>query len=150
MWSSDEGAPYEGKHYRLAETMNHPTAISEPHPPIMIGGMGEQKTLRLVAKYADACNLLTYGGTDMVRHKLNVLKGHCEDVGRDFGEIEKTALGTAQLDSNGGMSADEVISMCREFNDTGIEHLIFNMPNVQDIEPLEKFGREVIPEVAGL
>ena len=150
MCSSDEGAPYEGNHYRLAETMNHPTAISEPHPPIMVGGMGERKTLRFVAQYADACNLFTYRGTDMVRHKLDVLKGHCEDMGRDYGDIEKTALGTVQLDSNGGMSADEVISTCREFNDTGIEHLIFNMPNVQDIEPLEKFGREVIPEVAGL
>lgn len=149
MWSSEEGAPYEGKHYRLAETMNHPQAISSPHPPIMIGGMGERKTLRLVAQYADACNLFTYGGADVIRHKLDVLKGHCEDVGRDYDDIEKTGLGTVNLASD-GMSSEEIVAMCREMSGAGIEHLIFNMPNVQEIEPLKRFGREIIPEVAEL
>ncbi|HET7480657.1 MAG TPA: LLM class F420-dependent oxidoreductase [Rubrobacteraceae bacterium] len=145
MWS-DEVATYEGKHYRLAETLNSPQPVSRPHPPIMIGGSGEKKTLRLVALYADACNLFAYGGPETIRHKLDVLRGHCEDVGRDYEEIEKTALGTANLAPD-GMTADDVISMCRELNGAGIQHLIFNMPNVHDIEPLERFGEEVIPAV---
>ncbi|MGI8860547.1 MAG: LLM class F420-dependent oxidoreductase [Rubrobacteraceae bacterium] len=146
MWSG-KAAPFEGEHYRLEETLNSPPALSEPHPPIMVGGSGERKTLRLVAQYADACNLFAYGGPQTIRHKLDVLKGHCEDVGRDYDEIEKTALGTVEL-APGAMSADQVVDMCRELGDAGIEHLIFNMPNVQDIEPLKTLGREVIPAVA--
>src|SRR5215211_1072814 len=96
MWSG-EVEPYEGKHYQLAEPLNSPQALAEPHPPVMIGGMGEKRTLRLVAEYADACNLFAYGGSDLIRHKLDVLRGHCEDVGRDYEEIERTALGTVNL-----------------------------------------------------
>lgn len=148
MWS-DKVAPYEGKHYRLAETLNSPQPVSQPHPPIMIGGSGEKKTLRLVAQYADACNLFAYGGPETIRHKLDVLRGHCEDVGRDYEEIEKTALGTANLSAD-GMTADDVIGHCRELNGAGIQHLIFNMPNVHEIKPLETFGEEVIPAVKDL
>ena len=146
MWSG-KVAPYEGSHYQLSETLNHPPALSQPHPPIMVGGSGERKTLRLVAQYADACNLFAYGGPEMIRHKLDVLKGHCEDAGRDYEEIEKTALGTANLAPD-GQSVEEVIETCRELSEAGIEHLIFNMPNVQELEPLETFGREIIPAVA--
>ena len=146
MWSG-KVAPYEGSHYQLAETLNHPPALSQPHPPIMVGGSGERKTLRLVAQYADACNLFAYGGPETIRHKLDVLKGHCEDAGRDYDEIEKTALGTANLAPD-GQSVEEVIETCRELSEAGIEHLIFNMPNVQELEPLETFGREIIPAVA--
>src|SRR4028119_2092225 len=96
MWSDDTG-PYEGGHYRLEEPMNNPPALSDPHPPIMVGGMGGQKTRGLVARYADACNLFAYGGPDLIRHKLDVLKRHCEDVGRDYEEIERTSLGTVHL-----------------------------------------------------
>ena len=85
---------FRGKHYRLEEAMNHPPVLSRSHPPIMVGGMGEKKTLRLVAQYADACNLFAYGGAETIRHKLEVLKRHCEEVGRDYEEIERTALGT--------------------------------------------------------
>ena len=148
MWSGEVG-PYEGEHYRLAETLNSPQAMSQPHPPIMIGGMGEKRTLRLVAQYADACNLFTYGGSDLVRHKLDVLRGHCEDVGRDYEEIERTGLGTAYL-AEDGMTAEDVIGFCREMNEAGIQHLIFNMPNVHEIRPLETFGEEIIPAVAEL
>jgi F420-dependent oxidoreductase-like protein len=146
MWSG-EVASYEGEHYHLAETLNSPQALSEPHPPVMIGGMGEQRTLRLVAQYADACNLFSYGGPDLIRHKLDVLRRHCEDVGRDYEEIERTALGTANL-SEGGMTPEDVINLCREMNEAGIQHLIFNMPNVNEIEPLETFGEKIIPAVA--
>src|SRR5215213_1529689 len=93
MWSG-EVKPYAGKHYHLEEAMNNPPPLSRPHPPVMVGGMGEKKTLRLVAQYADACNLFAYGGAGTIRHKLEVLRRHCEDVGRDYEEIERTALGT--------------------------------------------------------
>jgi len=148
MWSG-EVKPYKGKHYRLEEAMNNPPAMSRPHPPIMVGGTGEKKTLRLVAQYADACNLFAYGGAGTIRHKLEVLKRHCEDVGRDYEEIERTALGTANVGPE-GMTPDEVIEMCRDLSEAGIQHLIFNMPNVHEISPLETFGREVIPAVVEL
>jgi F420-dependent oxidoreductase-like protein len=90
MWSDDNGA-FEGKHYQLAETLNSPQPIRRPHPPIMIGGGGEQKTLRLVARYADACNLFGSSPAD-VAHKLDVLRRHCEIEGRDYDRIEKTVL----------------------------------------------------------
>lgn len=90
MWSDDNGA-YEGEHYQLAETLNSPQALSRPHPPIMIGGMGEKKTLRLVARYGDACNLFSVGH-DEVAHKLDVLRGHCETEGTDYDAIDKTML----------------------------------------------------------
>jgi len=146
MWSGEVGT-YEGEHYLLTETLNSPQALSEPHPPIMIGGMGEQKTLRLVAQYADACNLFTYGGSGLIRHKLDVLRGHCDDVGRDYEEIERTALGTANL-AEGAMTAEDVVGFCQEMNEAGIQHLIFNLPNVNEIEPLETFGEKIIPAVA--
>lgn len=98
MWSADNG-PYNGKHYRLAETMCVPEPVSSPRPRIMIGGSGERKTLRLVAQYADACNI--FGGPDVVAHKIGVLKGHCATVGRDPREIEVTAFLHPQPDWTG-------------------------------------------------
>ena len=90
MWSG-EVAPFEDKHYQLAETLNVPMPISQPHPPILIGGSGEKKTLRLVAKYADACNLFAESPA-AVAHKLAVLREHCDAVGRNYDEIEKTII----------------------------------------------------------
>ena len=148
MWSEKVG-PFEGEHYHLAETLNSPQVLSEPHPPVMIGGMGEQRTLRLVAHYADACNLFTYGGSDLGRHKLDVLRGHCQDVERNYEEIERTALGTVNL-AEDGMRPEDVVELCREMNEAGIQHLIFDMPNVYEIEPLETFGEKIIPAVAEL
>jgi F420-dependent oxidoreductase-like protein len=148
MWSGTV-APYQGKHYQLAETLNSPQALSKPHPPILIGGMGEQKTLRLVAQYADACNLFAHGGVELIRHKLAVLKRHCEAVGRPYDEIERTSLGTVNL-SDDGMTASQVIEICRDLAGVGIQQAIFNMPNVHEITPLDVFGREIIPAVAGL
>jgi F420-dependent oxidoreductase-like protein len=90
MWSDDEG-PYNGKHYQLAETICRPRPIQAPRPPILIGGSGEQKTLRLVAQYADACNLFDLG-EDVIAHKLEVLDKHCEDLGRDPESIQRTMI----------------------------------------------------------
>ena len=115
----------------------------------MIGGTGEKKTLRLVAQYADACNLFAGMGLDTLRHKLDILKQHCDAVGRDYAEIEKTILGGAYL-AEGQMSVSDVIQQCRSLADLGVQHAIFNMPNVHEIKPLEIFGREVIPAVAEL
>jgi F420-dependent oxidoreductase-like protein len=148
MWSG-ERRPYRGSHYQLAETLNSPQPLTRPHPPILIGGSGEKKTLRLVAQYADACNLFSGMGLDAVRAKLDVLKGHCERLGRDYAEVEKTTLGTVHL-AAGKMKASEVIAHCRDLAGLGIQHAIFNMPNVHAIAPLETFGREIIPAVAGL
>jgi len=146
MWSGDSGA-YKGKHYHLAETLCVPQPLSRPHPPILVAGSGEKKTLRLVAQYADACNL--FGDAGMVAPKLEVLRAHCDRLGRNYADIEKTTLGTAHL-APGQMTAKDIVAHCKALAAIGVDHAIFNMPNVQDITPLEVFGREIIPEVAGL
>ena len=146
-WSGD-AKPFDGRHYQLAETLNVPQPLARPHPPILIGGQGERKTLRLVARYGDACNLFTYAGTDAVAHKLDVLQRHCDDVGRSYDDIERTTLSTVNL-RTGGQTADEVVRYCRDLADIGVQHAIFNMPNVAEITPLEVFAKEIIPQVAG-
>lgn len=148
MWS-DENGPYHGEYYQLAETLNSPQPLSKPHPPILIGGGGEQKTLRLVAQSADACNLFAQMGTETVRAKLEVLKRHCDTVGRDYAEIEKTTLGSVHL-GPGQLGAVDVIAQCRTLAKIGVQHAIFNMPNVHELKPLEIFGQEIIPAVAAL
>ncbi|MFW9794659.1 MAG: LLM class F420-dependent oxidoreductase [Candidatus Thorarchaeota archaeon] len=148
MWSGKRDS-FNGKYYQLAETISSPQPISKPHPKILIGGMGEKKTLRLVAQYADACNLFTYSGLEVINRKLKVLKKHCETIGRPYDEIERTALGTANL-SSGNMSTDDVIGLCKGLANENIEHLIFNMPNVHEITPLESFGEEIIPAISDL
>jgi F420-dependent oxidoreductase-like protein len=148
MWSGDEG-PYRGRYYQLERTMCHPLPLSKPHPPIMIGGMGEKRTLRLVAKYADACNLYGRAGPDVLRRKLDALRAHCDEVGRDYRQIEKTTLSGVEL-APGRMSPKDVIEECRRMAALGFGQCIFNMPNVHEIAPLEAFGRHIIPAVAEL
>ena len=105
MWSDDDG-PYQGRHYQLSETLCVPAPISRPHPPILVGGGGEKKTLLLAARYADACNLFG-SGPDDVAHKLDVLRSHCEDEGRDYDRIAKTVLAVrpALADVDGFLAA---------------------------------------------
>src|SRR5215468_9297984 len=110
MWSGKVG-PFAGRHMRLAETLCVPQPLSRPHPPILIGGMGEKKTLRLVAQYADACNLFAYAGPAEVGRKLDVLRRHCDAVGRDFATIERTTLGGANL-APGKQTPADVIRQC--------------------------------------
>lgn len=148
MWSDDNG-PFQGEHYQLEETLCQPQPLQAPHPPILIGGMGERKTLRMVAQYADACNLFVRAGFDVLQHKLEVLAEHCQSLGRPYDEIEKTTLGTVQL-ADGEMSAAEVVDLCGSLAEIGIDHAIFNMPNVHEIEPIEIFGDSIIPQVASL
>ncbi|HVP21774.1 MAG TPA: LLM class F420-dependent oxidoreductase [Anaerolineaceae bacterium] len=148
MWSG-KVEQFTGKYYQLERTLNSPQPLSRPHPPILIGGGGERKTLRLVAKYADACNLFLRLGEEAMRHKLDVLKRHCDQVGRSYEEIEKTGLDTIQI-APGSMTPFQLVEKCRGLSENGFQHVIFNMPNVSEIEPLEIIGREAIPEIKAL
>ncbi|MFF8291153.1 LLM class F420-dependent oxidoreductase [Streptomyces sp. NPDC016309] len=121
MWSAED-TPYEGKHYQLSRTLNSPQSLSRPHPPILIGGGGERKTLRLVARYGDACNLFL--GAD-VRHKLDVLRAHCEAEGRPYEAIEKTL----HMRVPDGQSVDESVQRCGELAEQGIDHVIVALPD---------------------
>jgi F420-dependent oxidoreductase-like protein len=141
MWSGEVG-PFEGEHFRLAEAISVPAPLRRPHPPILIGGLGEKKTLRLVARYGDACNLFAHLGWDVIGHKLDVLRRHCDEVGRDYEEIEKTTLGTISP----GKTSEEILADCRCGAKLGIQHMIFNFPDAHEIAPLERFAREVIPK----
>jgi F420-dependent oxidoreductase-like protein len=145
MWS-DKDAPYDGEHYRLERTLCRPQPLQRPHPPILIAGAGEKKTLRLVAQYGDACNI--YGSPDVISAKLAILREHCDRIGRDYEAIEKTTIGTIELGA-GKLSAADVIGRCKALAAVGVQHAIFNMPNVHESAPLEVFGREIIPAVAG-
>ncbi len=146
MWSGNNGA-YHGKHNHLTETLCVPQPLSRPHPPILVAGGGERKTLRLVAQYGDACNL--WGSPQAVAAKLAILRQHCADLGRDYDSIEKTSLGTVEL-AAGKMSAADVLAQCRALAAVGVQHAIFNMPNVHEVAPLERFGRDIIPAAAAL
>lgn len=145
-WSG-EARPFHGRHYRLAETLCSPPALSRPHPPILIGGMGEQKTLRLVARHADACNLFAFAGMETLAHKLDVLRRHCAAEGRAYEEIQKTTLGTVNFARQG---AADVVAHCGELARLGIDQAIFNLRGVEEIAPLRVFGKEIIPALAEL
>ena len=120
MWAGDDTA-FEGIRYHLACPVNSPNSIRRPHPPIVIGGMGESKTLPLVARYADACNLFDIpDGGKTVTHKLAVLAGHCEQVGRSYDDIEKTLSTRLQP----GESPDAFARRCSEIAALGIEHIV--------------------------
>lgn len=133
---SEDNGPYKGKHYTLEETICSPQPLRSPHPPIMIGGGGERKTLRLVAQYADACNVS--GSPDEVRHKFNVLARHCEDVGRDFDEIELTAMTITP-------PGEAAIDPAKALIDAGAQHVIFTGLPVHRLEVLAAFGTDVFP-----
>ena len=145
MWRGDE-SPYHGRHYQLERPINSPQALSQPHPPILIGGGGEKKTLRLVAQYAQACNL--FPGPDLAR-KLDVLRGHCEAVGRDYDEIEKTCYFIYDVGPK-GEKAQEVVDQLGGLAQMGFHAAIGAVANVWDVTPLEVIGSEVIPAVANL
>ncbi len=147
MWSEDDG-PFEGRHYRLAETVCVPPPVQRPHPPVLVGGGGERKTLRLVAQYADACNLFPEG-LDGVRHKLEVLRRHCEDVGRDYDEIEKTMLGAPDGPDPVG-DTDAFLAEMEQYAALGIS-LVTLMPPTQDpVGWTAAVCERAVPRLAGL
>ena len=145
MWSGKLGS-YTGKHYRLDETLNSPQPLSKPHPTILIGGAGEKKTLPLVAKYGDACNLYAFDSLEVVRAKLAVLRRNCDAIGRSYDKIERTAIG--RLDVGSSNSVRNAIEYCRSVSDAGIEHLIVSIPNDYEITPIDLIGKQIIPVVA--
>lgn len=148
MWSGERGdeRPFKGKHYRLERPLNLPQSLTRPHPPIMIAGDGERKTLRLVARYADACSLRP---GPQVPGKLDVLRRHCEAEGRDYDEIEKTCAFAFDVGED-GRKAGELVQQLRWLSGMGVETVIGMVPGVDRIKPLETIGREVVPEIAGL
>jgi F420-dependent oxidoreductase-like protein len=147
MWDPDDNGPFEGKHYRLAETLNSPQGLGRPHPPILIGGSGERKTLRLVARYANACNL--FGDADTVRHKLEVLKHHCQAEGRDYEEIEKTVLFVFNPGPK-GENVGQVVEQLGQLAEAGAQAAIGAVVGAENLRPLEIMGRDLLPQVAGL
>jgi F420-dependent oxidoreductase-like protein len=140
MWRGNE-KPYQGRYYQLERPLNSPQSLSRPHPPIMIGGGGEKKTLRLVAQYADACNL--FAGRDEAR-KLDVLRQHCAAVGRDYDTIYKTAH--YWFDPSRG--TQRIIDDLGALAELGFDAAIGPVSGVWDVRPLEIIGSEVIPRVA--
>ncbi|WFE40732.1 LLM class F420-dependent oxidoreductase [Micromonospora sp. WMMD998] len=143
MWSDDDG-PFEGRHHRLAETLNSPQPLTRPHPPIMVGGGGEQKTLLLVARYADACNLFG-AGRDEVAHKLDVLRRHCADEGRDYHEIEKTVLvSRSPLDDRAAFLAEVA-----EYAELGVTE-VQTVPDRDPVEFTRRLADEILPKLATL
>jgi F420-dependent oxidoreductase-like protein len=145
MWRGDQ-TPYQGKHYQLERPLNSPQALTKPHPPIMIGGGGERKTLRFVARYAQACNL--FPGPDLAR-KLDVLRAHCDAEGRDYDEITKTCYFIFDPGDKGEKTA-EMVDQLGNLAQLGFHAAIGAVANVWDITPLEIIGSEVIPQVANL
>ena len=145
MWAGDE-QPFDGKHYQLRRPLNSPQALTAPHPPIMIGGGGEKKTLRLVAKYADACNL--FASPDVGR-KLDVLREHCEREGRDYDEIFKTCYYRFDLGADGD-NVDRVLDDLRRLAGLGFQAAIGQVVDVYRPRTLEILGDRVIPEAATL
>jgi F420-dependent oxidoreductase-like protein len=141
-----DAAPFSGTHIHAPAPHNRPLPVSRPRPRIMVGGNGERKTLRLVAEYGDACNFLVLE-PDEVRRKVDVLKRHCDAVGRPVEEIEITALNEVDL-RPGQMTAADVVHMLRDLRAAGVQHAIVNLPNAHEIAPLEILGREVIAAVA--
>jgi F420-dependent oxidoreductase-like protein len=148
----DDDSAFAGVHYSAERPLNHPQPLSRPRPPIMVGGGGERKTLRLAAQYADACNVfLGSQGSAADRaavaaHKFEVLRRHCEDVGRPYPEVRRTAL--ASLPMAAGMSTRDVLELCRAAADAGVQELIVMLDEPHDLRHLETLGADVIPVLA--
>lgn len=142
-------APYSGMHYRATRLLNSPQSISRPRVPIMIGGGGERKTLRLVAQYADAANV--FGGPEKIHHKWEVLRRHCEEVGRPFDEIERSTLqgriSVSAGDGDGGETPDRLVDRFGELGDAGAQHVLFSVRDVWRTEQLELLGRTLLPQL---
>jgi F420-dependent oxidoreductase-like protein len=150
MWSGKE-EPFQGQYYHLERPLNSPRPVTKFHPPILIGGGGERKTLRLVAQYADACNLFARLGVAEVQHKLDVLREHCKAVGRPYDEIEKTTLDSLHLTNDGrdgSMTPAAALDYFGRLAAMGIDQAIFSLRNVDDLEPFDLLATEIIPEVA--
>jgi F420-dependent oxidoreductase-like protein len=148
MWAGDE-SPFEGRHYRLQRPLNSPNSLRRPHPPILIGGSGERKTLRLVAQYAEACNLLPSGSPLDMTHKLDVLRRHCEELGRPYEEITKTGLLTISVADAGAREA--AVAQLREMAAIGFDTIMVGLKEIHEPGAIDALGgvadavRHVVP-----
>ena len=152
MWSGERGseASFEGRQFRAMRLLNSPQSISRPRVPIMIGGGGEKKTLRLVAQYGDASNV--FGSPEAIARKYRILDEHCAAVGRDPAEIERSTLQGVNLTRDGGRhteSANQVVDRFGELADAGAQHVIFSVPEVHDPERIAALA-QVIPDLKAL
>ena len=148
MWTGERGTEeaFEGRHFQARRLLNAPQALSRPRVPIMIGGGGEKKTLRLVAQYADACNV--FGTPEAIARKYAILAEHCAAVGRDPDEIERSTLQNVRIGADGAAGSESPASIVERFGDladAGAQHVIVGMRNVTDPDALDLVGRDVIP-----
>jgi len=152
MWAGERGTEeaFEGRQFRAARLLNSPQSISRPRVPIMVGGGGERRTLRLVAQYADACNV--FGGPEGIHRKYEILRAHCEEVGRDPDEIERSTLQTVRLALDGaqGESPQQVVDRFGELADAGAQHVVFSVRDVWKPEALGTVIEEILPHLRDL
>ena len=170
MWTEEPYASFNGKYYQIRNAYCNPKPIQKPSPPILVGGSGERKTLKIVAKYADACNL--FGSPETVRKKLDVLKDHCKSVGRDYDSILKTKLGAIIIDDNkemaknrvqqilGGMpeeqikefviygTPEDVSRQIEILEQAGIQYLIVDLEPYRELEALDTFASKIINKMS--
>lgn len=146
---ADDQRPFAGAIYKVPRPMNHPQPVSRPHPPILIGGSGEKRTLKLVAQYADACNLFARQGIGAMAQKLDVLRRHCEALGRNYDEIEKTAQAGFTL-QQAVDAPDEVIKLAGDVAKLGIQHLIFANGTTTDMTVFDTWEQKLLPELRKL
>jgi len=170
MWTEEPCASFNGKYFQVINAYCNPKPIQKPSPPILVGGSGERKTLKIVAKYADACNL--FGSTESIKKKLDILKEHCKSVGRDFDSILKTKLGTIVLDNNREAAKDrieenfrgvpeeqikefviygtpeDILKQIEALQQVGIQYLIVNLEPSRELEALDTFANKVINEMS--
>ena len=145
MWSGEHGSEdrFEGTHVTAERLLNSPQALTRPHIPILIGGMGERKTLRLVAQYGDACNIFGWD-PDLVRHKFAVLREHCDALGRPYDEIERTVLYGVDLSTQ---STSQLVDTFGRLGEAGAQHIIFGVTNVDRVDQLDTLATEVFPQL---
>jgi F420-dependent oxidoreductase-like protein len=153
MFQGERGseAAFRGRHYRAERLLNSPQSLSRPRVPIMVGGGGERKTLRLVAQYADACNV--FGSPEAIARKYAILDAHCAAVGRDPGEIERSTLQDVRLAADGaggGEAPNQVVERLGELADAGAQHVIVDLKAVHEPARLERFASAVIPQLRAL
>jgi F420-dependent oxidoreductase-like protein len=153
MWQGERGseASFDGRHFQAGRLLNSPQSISRPRPPIMVGGGGERKTLRLVAQYADACNV--FGSPEGIARKYAILDQHCAEVGRDPRDIERSTLQNVRLGPSSSArteSPQQVVDRFGELWDAGAEHVIFELKDAHEASYMETLGRDVIPALHGI
>jgi alkanesulfonate monooxygenase SsuD/methylene tetrahydromethanopterin reductase-like flavin-dependent oxidoreductase (luciferase family) len=147
MWSDNDGA-YEGKHYRLAETLCSPQPIQSPRPPIIIGGSGEKKTLRLVARYADTCNV-RMDTPEGVKRRFEILRAHCEAEGRDYDSIERTVVGRFDPKADGS-GVDEMVQTLGAFAEAGVQGMLGYLIGCEDPKVMDVMATRAIPQIEKL